>query len=440
MSTPTADGLDRDVAVLVLKLEFNPFHHGALAIIRSLGRAGVPVYAVMDGRASPAGWSRYLRGRFLWTPDPTDVPVVLAGLKELGQRIGGRPVLIPTDDAGAIVLAEHAEELVPFFRLPNQPRDLPRELASKRRLAQICTELGVPTPGARTADSVSKLATEADQLAFPAVIKIAEPWRGGSGGLKSTTIVHNAAELLELAARFPAADGPSVLVQEYLPRESSEDWFFHGHVGEDDAGTAVFRMSVTGRKLRSFPPTAGITTLGRAWDNPDLRSVAEHFLASVGYRGIVDLDFRLDRRTGRFYLLDANPRPGAQFAVARRADGIDAARSLHRELTGRPVPAQESQSRDHALCVENYDLASAAWSLAHRRLTVSGWRRSLTAGPVELAWFAPDDVVPALMMWWRFALRLVVRRGHPGPRRPARPIPADRRLPALWSSGADAPC
>jgi predicted ATP-grasp superfamily ATP-dependent carboligase len=420
----TAD-LDRSTPVLVLKLDVNPFHHGALAIIRSLGRSGVPVYAVLDGPGSPAGLSRYLTGRFSWTPDLDDVPALLAGLREMAAAIPGRAVLIPTDDAGAILIAEHADVLEPVFLLPRQPAGLPRQLASKEQLAALCREVGVPTPEVRAVPALGGLTGDTGGLTFPLVVKIAEPWQPGERhGLKSTTIVDDAEQLAALAARFPDGKGPAVLLQEYLPADSCEDWFFHGHVGEEPDGSAVFRMSVTGQKIRSFPPTAGITTLGRAWDNPELRAVAEKFLAGVGYRGIVDLDFRLDRRTGVYHLLDANPRPGAQFAVARRSDGIDAAQALHRELTGRPVPPQAEQSRDHALCVENYDAASVVWSLAHRRLTVRGWRRTLTAGPVELAWYSRDDVRPALRMWARFALRPLTRLLTRAPGRAyAHPVP-----------------
>jgi predicted ATP-grasp superfamily ATP-dependent carboligase len=425
MSAPvTEPALDPGTPVLVLKLDINPFHHGALAVVRSLGRSGVPVYAVMEGPRSPLGYSRHLSGRIFWTPDLDDVPALLAGLREIGESIGGRPLIIPTDDAGAILLAEHADVLTPLFRLPDQPRDLARQLASKEHLAELCIRLDVPTPKIRAVPALGGLTDVGSELAFPIVVKIAEPWQSGErNGVKSTTIVQDAEQLAQLSGSFPPGAGPAVLLQEYLPAETSEDWFFHGHVGADADGSAAFRMSVTGQKIRSYPPTAGITTLGRAWDNPELRAVAEHFLGAVGYRGIVDLDFRLDRRTGAYHLLDANPRPGAQFAVARRSDGIDAAQSLHRELTGRPLDPQKEQSRDHALCVENYDAASAAWSLVHRRLTLLEWRRSLSAGPVELAWFARDDVRPALRMWTRFVLRPVTRllRRRPDPAYP-RPI------------------
>ena len=42
------------------------FRHGGLAIVRSLGRLGVPVYAVHAERWTPAFFSKYCRKGFLW--------------------------------------------------------------------------------------------------------------------------------------------------------------------------------------------------------------------------------------------------------------------------------------------------------------------------------------------------------------------------------------
>ena len=421
---------ETDEAVLLLKLGINPFHHGTLGMIRGLGRAGVPVFAVMEDAASPAGWSRYLRGRYLWTPDLRDTGTVLRDLVGITRSIGGRPVLIPTDDAGAILVAEHADRLAPYFRLPRQPRDLPRRLSSKAGLGDICRGLGIATPAAQYHDTVKDLATVAGELTYPVVVKVANPHEAGEAGtLPSTTIVTGAAQLRDLSSRCAPRRGPAVVVQEYLPPEHCEDWFFHGCVGDGEGGgEAAFRLSFTGRKIRSFPPTAGLTSLGRAWDNPDVRRIAEDFLSAVGYRGIVDLDLRLDRRTNAYHLLDANPRPGAQFAMARRSDGVDAAVALYRELTGHPVPPQVAQSRDHGLCVENYDALSVVWLFLHGQLTPAAWLRSMRAGPVEWAWFARDDLAPGLLMCIRYSLHLLrrrlLRRGVPRGRH-VRPVRRD---------------
>jgi predicted ATP-grasp superfamily ATP-dependent carboligase len=102
-------GIDTTTPAVVLKFDQNVMHHGGLGVIRSLGRLGVPVYGVHEGPWAPAASSRYLQGRCFWQPSPDDADRVLAGLAALAGRIGQRAVLIPTDDAGAIFLAEHGD-------------------------------------------------------------------------------------------------------------------------------------------------------------------------------------------------------------------------------------------------------------------------------------------------------------------------------------------
>ncbi len=121
--------IDTTTPAVVLKFDPNVMHHGGLGVIRSLGRIGVPVYGVHEGPWAPAANSRYLAGRCFWQPAPGDVDRVLTGLLRLAERIGRPSVLITTDDAGAIFLAEHGRDLRRWFYFPDPPGDLPRRLA-----------------------------------------------------------------------------------------------------------------------------------------------------------------------------------------------------------------------------------------------------------------------------------------------------------------------
>ena len=67
-------------------------------------------------------------------------------LDRLADRLPGPAVLVPTDDAGAILLAEHGDKLRPRYLFPDPPSDLPRRAAGKASLAEICRAAGVPHP------------------------------------------------------------------------------------------------------------------------------------------------------------------------------------------------------------------------------------------------------------------------------------------------------
>lgn len=59
---------DTSVAAVVVKLRHSVVHYGGLGVIRSLGRLGIPVYAVHEGRLAPPATSQYLTGGFVWEP------------------------------------------------------------------------------------------------------------------------------------------------------------------------------------------------------------------------------------------------------------------------------------------------------------------------------------------------------------------------------------
>src|SRR6202042_737263 len=128
---------------------------------------------------APAASSRYLQGRFFWQPNAQDVERVIAGLRRLSERIGRPAVLIPTDDAGAIFLAEHGEGLRERFLFPAPPRDLPRRVAGKYSLYQLCREYGVPTPLADVPGTLGAAGGFAAEAGFPLIAKLTPPWAGG---------------------------------------------------------------------------------------------------------------------------------------------------------------------------------------------------------------------------------------------------------------------
>ena len=407
---------DTSVAAVVVKLRLSVVHYGGLGVIRSLGRLGIPVYAVHEGRLAPPATSRYLSGGLVWqtTADAADDPErLLDGLRTVAERIGGPAILVPTDDAAAIFMAEHRGRLEDRFRFPRPPAGLPRVLASKRGLYQLCDQLRISCPKAALPSSRAEVEAFCANAAFPVVVKGAEPWLLPRGaGVRSTTIARSPEQLLELYRRVEDHPATGLLLQEYIPPDAGEDWFFHGYADQASACLVGF----TGRKLRSYPAHAGPTSLGRWAPNEELRRQAEELFRTISYRGLMDLDYRLDRRDGRYKLLDFNPRLGAQFRLFEDDHGIDVVRAMHLDLTGRAVPRGRPLP-GRGFIVENHDPIAA---LQHRRaggLTLRAWWSSVS-GVREAAWFAADDPVPFLMMCLRF-LRRRVRRVLAGAPRPA---------------------
>ena len=81
------------------------YKHGGLAVVRTLGRLGVPVYVVHDKWVTAGSFSRYCRGTFLWKLDNANPEASLQFLKHVHERIGRRALLIPTSDIAAMFVA-----------------------------------------------------------------------------------------------------------------------------------------------------------------------------------------------------------------------------------------------------------------------------------------------------------------------------------------------
>ncbi|MEV7869110.1 ATP-grasp domain-containing protein [Streptomyces sp. NPDC088124] len=448
MKGTTVPSFDTRVPAVLVRLDRNPFHHGTLGAVRSLGRAGIEVHAVIEGARSPVGRSRYLRQAHL---RPGQAPELTASRQPAGgpgpelaevQRLllaisdglTAPAVLIAMDDLSAIAVGRLQPELAGRYLLPEQPSGLPERVADKAELAGICQELGMPHPRTVIPDGAAEAAAAAWSLGLPVIAKWSRPWLLPEGsGLRSTRVVRSPQEARELYGRSGEA-GSRLLLQEFLPHGPDRDWFFHGYSGRGPAGGCPRLLGAAGRKDRAWPVGAGLTAVGRWLPNPSVERLAGELVAALGYRGILDLDFRREAATGAYHLLDFNPRPGAQFRLFTDRSGTDVVRALHLDLTGRGLPVQEA-AHGRAFVVENYALLSLLSPAGKGARRTSGTpRRS-----VETAWWALDDPLPACAMavaWgahlgrrgWRLLRRVLpYRRTGEAGRSPRTPPVRQRR-------------
>jgi predicted ATP-grasp superfamily ATP-dependent carboligase len=313
----------------------------------------------------------------------------VAALQKIGRKLGGRPILIPTTDQGSIWVTEHAAVLREVFRFPDQDAALVRSLCDKNLMKDLARRSGVPTAQSVVPRSKEDVMQFLETAVFPVMVKAtdAERLRRRVGGTKF--LVHTGRELLELYARAEDREEPNLLIQEFIP---GEDWMFDGYF--DESSRCVF--GVTGKKIRRFPASTGVTSLGVCLRNETVRKTTIEFMKAVGYRGILDIGYRYDTRDGQYKVLDVNPRIGCTFRLFTATNGMDVARALYLDMTGRPVPpAQAAEGRKWI--VEDFDLFSALRSFRDGALSLKDWARSLL-DVQEAACFALDDPLPFLMM------------------------------------------
>jgi predicted ATP-grasp superfamily ATP-dependent carboligase len=388
--------------VLVPKLGSYLCDHHGVGIARTLGRLGVPVYAIIENRYTPMAVSRYLAGAFVWDTAGIDDLQLLDGLASIGRQLGRPTVVIPIDDLTAISFAKLSSALKPWFLLPPQSPELLRLVANKIEMYRLCNTMEVPCPRWTYPQSIDEVQSFLEQAKLPVILKSGEAWRLPAA-MRRARIIYSSKQLLDFFAGSGLATSSDLLLQEYIPEEHAEHWFYHGYFDAE----ANPRAGFTGRKLRSYPPFAGVTAAGVAVLNNTLKLEAESLLRRISYSGVVDIDYIFDKRYGSYNLIDFNPRVGAQFRLLEDDAGIDVIRACYFDLTGVRFNAR-LQKKNRLFVLEPNDLISGFYYLWFRRTTIRGWLRSLQ-GEREMAWFSRDDPLPFLAMILRLLLSVAER-------------------------------
>ena len=391
--------LDANYPALILKMSRGVIHHGALAVARTLGRAGLPVYAVVDDAFTPLAMTRYLKKAFVWDSYPDDPESFVKAMSEIGKFIARPTIVIPMDDLSAVFVAENAASLAPWFIVPRVPPDLPHRLANKACLHALCAEIGIPSARTIFPHALEDVRAFAAETKFPVLVKGAEQWVPLKD-MSSARLIQTPEQLFTFCENCNYEASRPLIVQEYIP---GDDWISHGYYNSPKNISVTF----TGRKLRSYPSDAGSTALGLSIANEELRLVSEKLLHAVGYSGIIDMDWRKDERDGQYKLLDCNPRVGQNFRMFENTDGIDVVRAQHLDLSGRRVD-NAAPVDGRLFSVESFYVLALLRRLP-RGASKEDATKYLPAKSRERAWWSSDDPIPAIAMSARLFLGLLRR-------------------------------
>ncbi len=360
--------------------------HQGLGIARSLGRRGIPV-VVMDDERSVGRHSRYVSEFFKW-PDLRTEEGTVAGLLNVAERhaVDGW-VVFPTREETVAALARHRDLLMEHFRIPTPAWEVTSQAWDKRNTYRAAAEAGVPVPRSWTVRTEADLDLIDGQPPFAVKPAIKEHFLYATG-CKAWRADNRA----ELADRFAAASAvvgaEEVIVQELIPGGGDAQLSYCAFFKD---GEAV--ASMTANRARQHPMEFGrASTFVRTTDNPELAAVSERFLRSIGYYGLVELEYKYDAREGVAKLLDMNARTWGYHSLGQLA-GVDFPYLLYADQVGLEVPRGLRAPAGLTWVRLSTDLPTAAVELFGGRLDVRAYLRSLRSVDIEGV-FSRDDPRP----------------------------------------------
>lgn len=360
----------------------------ALAVVRSLGRHGVPVRLVRTDEHALAGHSRYVAA-------PVECPAGddrrrVEELLELArrERLAGW-ALIPTHDEEAALIARHHAELSEAYRLTTPPWDTLRQAYDKRCTHALAARLGLDQPWTLFPSSAADLAAVEDR--FPVVVK---PAYKATANRLTADKAWRADDADSLRSRYAEAcrlvDPEIVMVQELVPGDGAAQLSLAALCSDGEV-----LASVTARRTRQYPMDFGrASSYVETVEDAAVERDARRLLEALRWTGMVEVEFKRDPRTRANKLLDVNPRAWGWQSLCGRA-GVDFPYLLCRLAQGEPLPATRSTAGVHWMRVAT-DVLAAAGEIRAGRLSLRSYAKSLRR-PLEFAVFALDDPLPALV-------------------------------------------
>jgi D-aspartate ligase len=372
-----------------------------LAVVRSLGRRGLPVCVLTGDDDVLAAKSRYVTHRVnLRGPDDE---ARCAFLGDLAERLELRRwVLFPTADESAALVARRHEQLSDQFQLTTPPWRLLRWAHDKRLTYQLAESLGLPYP--RTWSAPDAAAAAGLELDYPVIVKPAIKEQFNRLTAAKAWRVDDRETLRERFAEAAALVDPKVLLlQEIVPGDAH---FSYAALCQGGRPLA----SVVARRTRQYPPDFGrASTFVETIDDPEVAALGQRFLAEIEFEGLVEVEFKRDPRDGALKLLDVNPRVWGWHSLCQRA-GVDFPYLAFRLARGEAVPSTSAAIGVRWLRLST-DLPTSLKQIALGKLPLVPYLRTLW-GRHESAIFARDDPWPALVELPMLAATLARRLRH----------------------------
>lgn len=402
----------------------------ALAITRSLGRRGVPVYRFHPDRTLVDLGSRYCR--HVACPNLYDDEAGLTTrLLEFARQQGVEPVIFPASDGSADFLARNAEHLRGSYRLACPSWSCLAEIQDKQRLLERAGEAGVSVPVTHFPKSSRELAAVAPSLPYPVVIKplVSQHWRRSDvvaviGRAVKAMVVHTPQELTAFYDKV-APLTPQLMVQEIVAGGTDRLLTFMGYVGQGGKALA----GCVRKKLRQFPPGFGYCCVTETVIDAEIMDLAVRLVERLGFRGIVGVEFMRDARDGRAKLIEINARAVRTTGAAIGA-GIDLPWIAYQDIISATPPAPQFEYAVPMRWIHLRSEIRAALPLIWKgELGFAEWLR-IFRGKTMMAIWAWDDLRPSvgdlllpvtarLPVWRQGACPPATRSGPSSPRKDA---------------------
>jgi D-aspartate ligase len=266
-----------------------------LGVVRSLGRAGIPIVALDTDLKRPTMATRF--GKKLLVPALSGERFI-ESLLSLAERLGQRPVLFLTQELSVATVSDARKRLAASFRFSMPDHEVMGMLLDKARFQERAESLACPVPRSVRLTRESNYSVLED-LCFPCVLKPLTRSPAYSDRFFKAYKVSSVSAAIEIWQDVRKVI-PDVIVQEWIEGGDSDIYFCLQYRHRSHA------VSFVGRKTCQWPPLVGGTAscIPAPEVQDELVTLTNRFFDAVGFVGLCSMEYKRDPRNGNFFMIE----------------------------------------------------------------------------------------------------------------------------------------
>lgn len=369
-----------------------------LGTVRALGRLGIPIIGIDSDLKQPSAQTRYCTKRYC-KDFLSGGPGLLEDLVQLGKSLNRRGVLFPSGDLNVSLISEEREALAPYFHLSLPPKEVMRLFLNKKAFYKFAMDNGFPLPRTYFTEGRDNINDIISEIAYPCLIKPFQPTAAWRKTFDTRLFLADSPGMLKSLFECIYPVHQDLIIQEYMPGDDGQLYWGVMYLDAEGKPLAVW----TGRKLRQYPRGFGTATLAESIREPWIAETAVAVLQAMGHRGYGVVEFKKDRRDGRYKITEpTGGRTWFPHSLVTRS-GINLPLIWYKDVLGQPVEVQTAFTEGIKWIHEERDLKTVSlYFLPEKKLTPWTWLKSYR-GKRVYAYAAWDDPKPFLSSMARIA-------------------------------------
>lgn len=394
----------------------------AYDIVRSLALQGLRTTVASSHLHDIAFYSRYCAEKVVLPSfERCNDELILHALEWLAmERASGdhseekKPVLFYASDPELSFVWRHRYRLARHYQFLLPPDNLFEHLFDKVKFASFAKGQRLPVPATFVAKSLEELREVLLDIPMPCIVKpgYSEDWNWKTEeqcqkfgpykkALRRFASHHEVWEFCEQLPQWSSG----IVIQSYLEGRDETITSFHGYFNRASHCLGYF----LGRKIRTYPPHTGGSTFIETIDDHNLAVRSIELLQQVGFRGVVKVDYKWDKKANDYKILEINPRYTLWELLGAHA-GANLAWIAYQNQRGEHVEVQRQYTVGRRLLYWKQDL----------RAVIDGYRTSSEwtwlsylrsiAGKSVYRIFNPHDPLPFFVSLLGFLRRNILLR------------------------------